>query len=186
MLPVPHTTLINASAKSPTSVNALAGNGVGHPVPERMVWKSNPLIVGSYKMLSREEMSIQTRLTGHVPFSESKMCPPTHPVHELAVPIPLEYTFSRGADDPSVPSQKPERVQPQALAPAPLPTKLATTAAIPVLRSKALRFARTGFGVRFGSDDSGTPVQEFLILEMVSMPCRFCGINKSWFSDVVI
>jgi len=90
-----------------------------------------------------------------------------------------------------VPSQKPERVQPQALAPAPLPTKLATTAAIPVLRSKALRFARTGFGVRFGSDDSGTPVQEFLILEMVSMPCRdplarFCGINKSWFSDVVV
>ena len=75
MLPVPHRTLINASAKSPTSVNALAGNGVGHPVPERMVWKSNPLIVGSYKMLSREEMSIQTRLTGHVPFSESKMCP---------------------------------------------------------------------------------------------------------------
>src|SRR5271166_1672538 len=80
-----------------------------------------------------------------------------------------------------VPSQKPERV----------PTKLATTAGIPVLRSKALRFARTGFGIRFGSDDSGTPVQEFLILEMVSMPCRdplarFCGINKSWFSDVVI
>jgi hypothetical protein len=106
MLPVPHTTLINASAKSPTSVNALAGNGVGHPVPERMVWKSNPLIVGSYKMLSREEMSIQTRLTGHVPFSESKMCPPTHPVHELAVPIPLEYTFSRGADDPSGPLAK--------------------------------------------------------------------------------
>jgi hypothetical protein len=101
-----YTILVNASAKSPTSVNALAGNGVGHPVPERMVWKSNPLIVGSYKMLSREEMSIQTRLTGHVPFSESKMCPPTHPVHELAVPIPLEYTFSRGADDPSGPLAK--------------------------------------------------------------------------------
>src|SRR5271166_2994071 len=61
------TTLINASAKSPTSVNALAGNGVDHPVPERMVWKPNPLIVGRLQMLSREEMSIQTRLTGQEP-----------------------------------------------------------------------------------------------------------------------
>src|SRR5271166_1755876 len=61
-----YTTLINASAKSPTSVNALAGNGVVHPVPERMVGKPNPLIVGRLQMLSREEMSIQIRLTGQI------------------------------------------------------------------------------------------------------------------------
>jgi hypothetical protein len=40
-----YTILVNASAKSPTSVNALAGNGVGHPVPERMVGKPKSLFV---------------------------------------------------------------------------------------------------------------------------------------------
>src|SRR5208337_4176245 len=51
--------------KYTTSVNALAGNGVGHSVPERMVWNPKPLIAGRLQMLSREEMSIQIRLTGH-------------------------------------------------------------------------------------------------------------------------
>jgi hypothetical protein len=76
-----YTTLINASAKSPTSVNALAGNGVGHPVPERMVWKPNPLIVGMLQMLSREEMSIQTRLTGQFPRRRRPLLqsPPPYP-----------------------------------------------------------------------------------------------------------
>src|SRR5271166_6592863 len=69
-----YTTLINASAKSPTSVNALPGNGVGHPVPERMVGKPKPLIVGRLQMLSREEMSIQTRLTGHEPPRNWRLC----------------------------------------------------------------------------------------------------------------
>jgi|SRR5271166_3785553 len=59
-----YTTLVNASAKSPTSVNALAGNGVGHSVPERMVGNPKALIAGRLQMLSREEMSIQIRLTG--------------------------------------------------------------------------------------------------------------------------
>ena len=62
-----YTTLINAFAKSPTSVNALAGNGIGYPCRERMVWKPNQLIVSRLQMLSREGMSIQTRLTGQPP-----------------------------------------------------------------------------------------------------------------------
>lgn len=54
-----------------TLVNALAGNGVGHPVLERMVWKPKPLIEGRLQMLSREEMSIQIRLTGQRSLSAS-------------------------------------------------------------------------------------------------------------------
>jgi hypothetical protein len=45
-----------------------------------------------------------------------------HPAHEFAMPTSLEYTFLHGADNPTGPLPKPERVQPQALARAPLPS----------------------------------------------------------------
>ena len=60
-----YTTLVNVSAKSTTLVNALAANGIGYHVSERIVGKPKPLIVDSLQTLSREEMSIQIRLTGH-------------------------------------------------------------------------------------------------------------------------
>jgi hypothetical protein len=61
-----YTTLVNVSAKSTTLVNALAANGIGYHVSERIVGKPKPLIVDSLQTLSREEMSIQIRLTGQL------------------------------------------------------------------------------------------------------------------------
>ena len=67
-----YTTLVNVSAKSTTLVNALAANGIGYHVSERIVGKPKPLIVDSLQTLSREEMSIQIRLTGQFPSARAK------------------------------------------------------------------------------------------------------------------
>jgi hypothetical protein len=65
-----YTTSVNASAKSTTSVNGLAANGVGRPVQERMVMKSKHLIERKLQMLGREGMSIQITLTGQWPWNQ--------------------------------------------------------------------------------------------------------------------